>query len=111
MQPRRLGIARGVGDGHVERFRNLVRHAVAERAGKFLGGFADQIGLADAREEFREAGDAAGLRLAARDPEDMGERRQRMRGGIRIRALGVVLIVASWLVVRYQNLLRSEMGI
>ena len=36
------------------------------------------------------AGDAAGLRLAAGDPEDVVERRQRARRGIGVGALGVV---------------------
>jgi hypothetical protein len=67
-----------------------VWHAGAEGVGKFLGGFADQIGLADAREIFGEAGDAAELRLAAGDPEYLGEGRQRMRRRVGIGALGIV---------------------
>ena len=39
---------------------------------------------------FGEAGDAAELRLAAGDPEDIGKGRQRMRRGVRVGALGVV---------------------
>ena len=67
-----------------------MRHTLAQRAGKFLRGFADQIGFADAREIFGETRDAALLRLAAGDPEDIAEGLQRMRGGVGIGALGIV---------------------
>jgi hypothetical protein len=42
-----------------------VRHPVAERAGKFGCRFADQMGLADAREISGKTGDAAEFGLAA----------------------------------------------
>ena len=71
----------------LQRAGHLVRHFAVERAGEIVGRLADQIGLADAREEFCQRGDAAGLRLAAGDPEDIGEGRQRLRGGIGVGAL------------------------
>ena len=40
---------------------------------KFLRGLADQIGFSDARKIFAQTRDAAKLRLAARDPENIGE--------------------------------------
>ena len=67
-----------------------MRHLAAQRAGKLLGRFADQIGLANARKELRQADDAAGLRLAAGNPEDVVEARQRLGGAIGIGGLGVV---------------------
>ena len=70
--------------------RNLVRHPLAERAGKFLRRLADQIGFSDARKKFGETGDAAEFRFAAGDPEDVGKGRQRMRRGVGIGALGIV---------------------
>src|SRR5437868_6220451 len=81
-------LARRIGNRDLERFRDLVRHGIAERARKFLGRFPDQISLADARKVFAQACDAAELRLAARDPENLGEGRQRMRRRIRIGPLG-----------------------
>ena len=51
---------------------------------------ADQIGLANARKEAGERGQAAGLGLAAGDPENVREAGQRLRGGVRIGGLGVV---------------------
>ena len=63
---------------------------IAERAGEFLRGLADQIGLADARKIFGEPRDAAELRLAAGDPEDIAEAGQRLGCGIRVGRLGVV---------------------
>ena len=89
-EPGGLGVARGVGDRDIQRLRNLVRHALAQRAGKLLRGLADQIGFANARKIFGKAGDAAEFRLAAGDPEDIAKGRQRMRGGIGIGALGVI---------------------
>src|SRR4051812_40172929 len=89
-QPRRLGIARGTGHRCIERPGNLVRHALAERTRKFLCRLADQVGFADARKVFGKAGDAAELWLAAGDPENVGEGRQRMRRSIGIGALGIV---------------------
>ena len=61
--------------------------SVAAKSGRRL---ADQIGLADAREEAGERRDAAGLRLAAGDPVDVAEAGQRLRGGIGIGGLGIV---------------------
>ena len=48
-------------------------YVIAQRAGKLLCGLADQVGFANAREVFGEARDAALLRLAAGDPEDIAE--------------------------------------
>src|SRR5580700_9991845 len=67
-----------------------MRHAVAERACKFLCRLADQVGLADAREIFGEARYAAKLRFSPGDPEDVAEGRQRVRSRVRICALGIV---------------------
>ena len=59
-------------------------------AANSVGRLADQVGLADAREEAGQAVDAAGLRLAAGDPENVGEARQRPRRGVRVGRLGIV---------------------
>ena len=78
-------------DRPVERAGDVVRH-LARRASAAKSGrrLADQIGLADAREKVRERGDAAGLRLAAGDPEDVGEAGQRLRRGVGVGRLGIV---------------------
>jgi hypothetical protein len=89
-EPRRLRVACGIDHRNIERLRNLVRHAGTQRARKLQRGFADQIRLSDTREIFGEARDAAELRLAARDPEDIAEGRQRVGGSIGIGAFGVV---------------------
>ena len=49
-----------------------------ELRGKARRRLANQIGLADAREKARQRGDAAGLRLAAGNPEDVAEAGQRL---------------------------------
>ena len=67
-----------------------MRHAPCELLGEAGRRLADQIGLADAREEARERGDAAGLRLAAGDPENIAEASKRLGGRIRVGGLGIV---------------------
>src|SRR6478736_9979890 len=62
----------------------------AECGSKFLRGLADQVSFADARKIFGKARDAAELRLSARDPENVGKRRQGACGCICIGALGIV---------------------
>ena len=77
-QARKPSASRG-GGGHcgIQRVADLVRDPAFERRGKLLCRLPDQIGFADTREELRERDDAAALRLAAGDPEDIGEGRQR----------------------------------
>ena len=77
-------------DRPIERAGDDVGRVPFELGGEAGRGFADQIGLADAREEARERGDAAGLRFAARDPEYVGEAGQRLRGGVRVGRLRIV---------------------
>ena len=64
---------------------HFVRHLSVQCAGKLLGRFADQIGLADAWKELRQADDPAALRLAAGNPEDVMKARQRLGCGIGVR--------------------------
>jgi len=64
-------IARGVRNRNLQRLADLIADFALERRGEFLGRLADQIGFADAREIFGEAGDAAEFRLAAGDPENI----------------------------------------
>ena len=63
---------------------DLIRHLSFKRLREFLRRLADQIGLADAWKELRQADDAAGLGLAAGDPEDVGKTGQRLGGRIGI---------------------------
>src|SRR5207247_9796662 len=65
-------------------------HLAVERRGKFLRGLANEIGFADAREEFGERDDAPGLRLAAGDPENVAETGERARRGVRVGGFGIV---------------------
>ena len=67
-----------------------MRHLAFELRRKSGRRLADQVGLADARKEAGEGREAAGLRLAAGDPEDVLETRERLGGGIRVGRLGVV---------------------
>ena len=87
---RRLGIARGGFDRLVERAGDFVRHMAVERRREIGGRLADQIGLADTREEFCERRDAAGLRQPAGDPENVVEASERARRRIRIGRFGIV---------------------
>ena len=67
-----------------------MRGGVSELAGKTFRRLADQIGLADAGKKARKRADPAGLRLAAGDPENVGEAGQRLRRRIRIRGFRVI---------------------
>src|ERR1700709_2344265 len=71
-QPRWRGSGGGGANRGIERAGDLIERLAAERRGESLRGIADQVGLADAREEGRQAFDAAVFRLAAGDPEDVG---------------------------------------
>src|SRR6266446_329699 len=84
------GLARREGDRAIEGADDRVGDAAVECGGERLRRLADQIGLANAREEPGEGLDAAGLRPAPRDPEDIREARQRARGGVRVRRLRIV---------------------
>src|SRR5262245_40262076 len=68
-----FGVAGGKLGRPFERAGDLVGRPPLELSGETRRRFPDEIGLADAREEARERGDATGLRLAARYPEDIGE--------------------------------------
>ena len=67
-----------------------MRHVAGERCGEFIRRLADQVGLADAREEFSQALDAAGLRFAAGDPKNVGKTGERLGRRIGIGGLGIV---------------------
>ena len=86
----RCGIARRRGHCFVERAGDLVRHFGAERRREFRRRLADQIGLADTREKLPQRFDAAGFRLAARDPVNVAKADQGLRGRIGIGRLGIV---------------------
>ncbi len=77
---RRFGVAGGERDRPVERAGHHMRHLAVELGGEARRRLTNQIGLADAREEAGERRQPAGLRLAAGDPEDIAEARQRLRG-------------------------------
>src|SRR5262245_44832572 len=72
LQPGRFGVAGGKLGRPLERAGDLVGRPPLELSSEARRRLPDQISLANAREEARERGDAAGLRLAARDPEDIG---------------------------------------
>ena len=70
--------------------RHVLRALAFELSSKALCRFADEIGLANAREEAGERGDTAGLRLAAGDPENICKTGQRLRRRIRVGRLRIV---------------------
>src|SRR5262245_38607365 len=90
LQPGCFGVAGGKLGRPLERAGDLVGRPPLELGGKASRRFPDEISLTDAREEARERGDAAGLRLAARDPEDIGEAGERLRRRIRVGGLRIV---------------------
>src|SRR5205814_10141550 len=65
-------------------------HLAVELAREQIGRLADQEGMADALEPWRERGDAALLRLATEDPVDVAVARQGARRGIGVGRLAVV---------------------
>ena len=67
-----------------------MRHLFGERAGEFVRRRADQIGLGDAGKIFFEAVDAALFRLAAGDPVDRVEGRERLRRRVGVGSLRIV---------------------
>ena len=67
-----------------------MRHLGRERCGEFLRRLADQIRLAQAREEIAQRFDAAGFCPAAGDPENIAEAGERLRGRIGIGGLGII---------------------
>src|SRR6266853_3327366 len=75
-------VASGFLDGAVEGADDDIDNPAVERFGELLRSGANQIGLADAGKIPRELLDAASFRLAARDPKDIAEARQRLGGGI-----------------------------
>ncbi len=86
-----LGVPRRRRERRIERAAALEIHLALERRREFLRRRADQIGLGDAREVGFERRDAALLRLAAEDPEDIPlPRRERLLGRVRIRRFAVV---------------------
>src|SRR5204863_10158871 len=76
------GVAGGKFERVLDRAGNNMRHLAFERGSEISRRFPDKISVADAREEARERGDAAGLLLAAGDPENVAETGERLRGGI-----------------------------
>src|SRR5262252_6724227 len=86
----RLGVGGSQLDRPLERAGNYMGHASRELGGEVGRGLTDQVGLAHAREEARERGNAPGLGLAARDPENVGEAGERLCGGIRVGCLGII---------------------
>ena len=65
--------------------------ATVQRRREIVARFADQVGLGDAAEEWRERRDAALLRLAADDPVDRaGKGGERLLGGVGVGRLGIV---------------------
>src|SRR5450432_2256504 len=64
-------VLRGGGGGDIESSAALERRSVGQAPCKLFGRRADQIGLGDLAEQGPQRFDAALLRLAASDPEDV----------------------------------------
>src|SRR5262252_1266667 len=90
IKPRRRGITCGLLDGVVEGDADDMVDLTFQGYSKFFRRGANQVGLANARKKRRKRLDAAGLRFAARDPEDISETGQSLGGGVRIGGLGIV---------------------
>src|SRR6202035_261757 len=65
-------------------------NARPKRAREFFRRRADQKSLGDSWKERTQGFDAALLRLAAGDPENILERQQRLFGGVGIGRLGII---------------------
>src|ERR1700683_4372313 len=74
----------------LERAIILMRYLAAKRCGKLLRRLADQISLADSREELAQGLDPAGLGFAASDPENVIDTSESLRRRVRVRGLGIV---------------------
>src|ERR1019366_7698759 len=87
---RRLRIARSRRQCLAERACDLMHDVGAERSRKLFGSFTDQIRFADARKEAPQRLDAAGLWLAAGDPEYVAEASERLGRRIGVGCFGIV---------------------
>src|SRR5262245_28833623 len=85
-----LGVLGRLPHGRLERAGLRERNLAVERRRESIDGVADQVGALDAREEPAEALYAARLGLAARDPIDLVETRERARGGVGVRRLRIL---------------------